>query len=94
MEMPRRFNTYCPHCNEHHQHEVEKVRHGRETGMKSNPRDTRPRHVGHRQRRQVLEGAWWRQAHEEDRTSSTAAASAARLTSVWDGAPADFTLQE
>jgi large subunit ribosomal protein L44e len=34
MEMPRRFNTYCPHCNEHHEHEVEKVRTGRETGMK------------------------------------------------------------
>ncbi|WP_290817722.1 50S ribosomal protein L44e [Halovivax sp.] len=34
MQMPRRFNTYCPHCNEHHQHEVEKVRTGRSTGMK------------------------------------------------------------
>jgi len=34
MEMPRRFNTYCPHCNEHHEHEVEKVRTGRSTGMK------------------------------------------------------------
>ena len=34
MQMPRRFNTYCPHCNEHHQHEVEKVRTGRQTGMK------------------------------------------------------------
>ncbi|MFB6310217.1 MAG: 50S ribosomal protein L44e [Salinirussus sp.] len=34
MQMPRRFNTYCPHCNEHHEHEVEKVRRGRETGMK------------------------------------------------------------
>ncbi len=28
------MNTYCPHCNEHHEHEVEKVRRGRETGMK------------------------------------------------------------
>ncbi len=34
MEMPRRFNTYCPHCNTHHQHEVEKVRTGRSSGMK------------------------------------------------------------
>jgi large subunit ribosomal protein L44e len=34
MEMPRRMNTYCPHCNEHYEHEVEKVRSGRETGMK------------------------------------------------------------
>jgi len=33
MKMPRRFNTYCPHCNEHHEHEVEKVRGGRPTGM-------------------------------------------------------------
>ncbi|MEF8818732.1 MAG: 50S ribosomal protein L44e [Haloferacaceae archaeon] len=34
MEMPRRMNTYCPHCDAHHEHEVEKVRRGRETGMK------------------------------------------------------------
>jgi len=34
MEMPRRMNTYCPHCNAHHEHEVEKVRTGRSTGMK------------------------------------------------------------
>jgi large subunit ribosomal protein L44e len=34
MQMPRRFNTYCPHCNGHFEHEVEKVRRGRETGMK------------------------------------------------------------
>jgi len=33
MEMPRRFNTYCPHCNEHNEHEVEKVRGGRSSGM-------------------------------------------------------------
>ena len=33
MEMPRRMNTYCPHCNEHHEHEVEKVRSGRPSGM-------------------------------------------------------------
>jgi len=31
--MPRRFNTYCPYCNEHHEHEVEKVRGGRASGM-------------------------------------------------------------
>ena len=34
MQMPRRFNTYCPHCNAHTEHEVEKVRRGRETGLK------------------------------------------------------------
>ena len=34
MQMPRRFNTYCPHCNAHREHEVAKVRRGRETGMK------------------------------------------------------------
>jgi large subunit ribosomal protein L44e len=33
MEMPRRFNTYCPHCDEHNQHEVEKVRTGQPSGM-------------------------------------------------------------
>jgi large subunit ribosomal protein L44e len=33
MEMPRRFNTYCPHCKEHHEHEVEKARTGRTSGM-------------------------------------------------------------
>jgi len=38
MQMPRRFNTYCPHCHEHHEHEVEKVRSGRQTGMKWNAR--------------------------------------------------------
>ncbi|QCJ47610.1 MULTISPECIES: 50S ribosomal protein L44e [Haloprofundus] len=42
MQMPRRFNTYCPHCNGHHEVEVEKVRSGRSTGMKK---------VQHRQRR-------------------------------------------
>ncbi len=34
MQMPRRFNTYCPNCDGHHEHEVEKVRSGRPTGMK------------------------------------------------------------
>jgi large subunit ribosomal protein L44e len=38
MQMPRRFNTYCPHCNEHHEHEVEKVRSGRARGMKRDAR--------------------------------------------------------
>jgi large subunit ribosomal protein L44e len=33
MEMPRRFNTYCPHCQAHHEHEVERVRGGRASGM-------------------------------------------------------------
>ena len=33
MEMPRRFNTYCPNCNGHHEVEVEKVRSGRASGM-------------------------------------------------------------
>ncbi|WP_435317786.1 50S ribosomal protein L44e [Haloarchaeobius sp. TZWSO28] len=41
MQMPRRFNTYCPHCNEHHEHEVEKVRTGRTTGMKKDQRKQR-----------------------------------------------------
>ncbi|MFB6354116.1 MAG: 50S ribosomal protein L44e [Halobacteriales archaeon] len=34
MQMPRRFNTYCPNCDTHTEHEVEKVRRGRETGLK------------------------------------------------------------
>ncbi|MWG33342.1 50S ribosomal protein L44e [Halomarina oriensis] len=34
MQMPRRFNTYCPYCKAHHEHEVEKVRRGRSSGMK------------------------------------------------------------
>jgi len=33
MQMPRRFNTYCPHCKEHQEVEVEKVRRGRSSGM-------------------------------------------------------------
>jgi len=33
MQMPRRFNTYCPHCDAHEEHEVEKVRGGRASGM-------------------------------------------------------------
>jgi large subunit ribosomal protein L44e len=33
MEIPRRFNTYCPHCNAHHEHELEKVRQGQASGM-------------------------------------------------------------
>mgnify|MGYP005845775709 FL=1 len=41
MEMPRRFNTYCPHCNTHYEHEVEKVRTGRSSGTKWDARRTR-----------------------------------------------------
>ena len=41
MQMPRRFNTYCPFCNEHHEHEVEKSRTGRSSGMKWDARRTR-----------------------------------------------------
>jgi large subunit ribosomal protein L44e len=41
MEMPRRFNTYCPHCDTHHEHEVEKVRTGRSSGMKWDARRTK-----------------------------------------------------
>jgi len=41
MEMPRRFNTYCPHCDAHHQHEVERVRRGRRTYMKRDARKER-----------------------------------------------------
>ncbi|WP_330632670.1 50S ribosomal protein L44e [Halocatena halophila] len=33
MQMPRRFRTHCPHCNLHTEHEVEKVRSGRSSGM-------------------------------------------------------------
>ncbi|MGM0591639.1 MAG: 50S ribosomal protein L44e [Halobacteriota archaeon] len=43
MQMPRRFNTYCPHCNTHHEHEVEKVRRGRETHLKWNYRQQQRR---------------------------------------------------
>ncbi|CQH51763.1 50S ribosomal protein L42e [Halobacterium hubeiense] len=41
MEMPRRFNSYCPHCDEHNQIEVEKVRTGRSSGMKWDARRTK-----------------------------------------------------
>ena len=34
MQMPRRMNTYCPHCDSHQEVEIEKVRSGRRTGMK------------------------------------------------------------
>ncbi|MFC4358575.1 50S ribosomal protein L44e [Halobium salinum] len=43
MQMPRRFNTYCPHCREHHEHEVQKVRSGRQTHMKWNWRQQKRR---------------------------------------------------
>lgn len=32
MKLPRRRNTYCPHCHEHNEHEIEKVRDGRPSG--------------------------------------------------------------
>jgi len=41
MEMPRRFNTYCPHCDAHEEVEVEKVRTGRTTGLKWDQRRQR-----------------------------------------------------
>ena len=41
MEMPRRFNTYCPHCDGHREVEVEKVRRGRSSGTKWDARRTR-----------------------------------------------------
>ena len=41
MQMPRRFNTYCPHCKAHEEHEVQKVRTGRSTGMKWDQRKQR-----------------------------------------------------
>jgi large subunit ribosomal protein L44e len=37
------MNTYCPHCRSHHEHEIEKVRRGRETGMKWNDRQEKRR---------------------------------------------------
>jgi large subunit ribosomal protein L44e len=41
--MPRRFNTYCPHCRAHNQHEVQKVRQGRQTHLKWNWRQQKRR---------------------------------------------------
>ncbi|MFB6126410.1 MAG: 50S ribosomal protein L44e [Halolamina sp.] len=41
MEMPRRMNTYCPNCDSHQEHELEKVRTGRSTGMKWDQRKQR-----------------------------------------------------
>ncbi|MFB6146653.1 MAG: 50S ribosomal protein L44e [Halobacteriaceae archaeon] len=43
MEMPRRFNTYCPHCDAHQQHEVERVRGGQSSGMNRMDRRQRDR---------------------------------------------------
>jgi large subunit ribosomal protein L44e len=43
MQMPRRFNTYCPHCRAHNQHEVQKVRQGRQTHLKWNWRQQKRR---------------------------------------------------
>ncbi len=47
MEMPRRFNTYCPYCETHREHEAEKVRTGRSSGMKK---------VGDRQQKRQTSG--------------------------------------
>lgn len=47
MQIPRRINTYCPHCNAHHEHEIEKVRTGQSSGMKKvNDRQRRRRASG------------------------------------------------
>jgi large subunit ribosomal protein L44e len=43
MQMPRRFNTYCPHCRAHNEHEVQKVRQGRQTHLKWNWRQQKRR---------------------------------------------------
>ena len=41
MKIPRRFRTYCPHCHEHREHEVEKVRDGRTSGLRWDERKER-----------------------------------------------------
>ena len=33
MKKPVKFNTYCPYCRKHTEHEVEKVKKGRTTGL-------------------------------------------------------------
>lgn len=33
MRMPKKYKTYCPHCKAHTEHEVEKVKKGRESSM-------------------------------------------------------------
>jgi large subunit ribosomal protein L44e len=47
MQMPRRFRTYCPNCNSHQEHEVEKVRSGRASGMTKVQGRQRERQLGH-----------------------------------------------
>ena len=47
MQIPRRFNTYCPHCNKHQEHEIQQVRQGPSSGMKK---------VNDRQRRRQTSG--------------------------------------
>lgn len=47
MQIPRRINTYCPHCNAHHEHEIENVRRGQSSGMKA---------IGDRQRARAISG--------------------------------------
>ncbi len=33
MKMPAKFTTYCPFCRSHQEHEVEKVKKGKTTGL-------------------------------------------------------------
>jgi large subunit ribosomal protein L44e len=33
MKMPKKFNTYCPTCKTHTEHEVEKVKKGRSSTL-------------------------------------------------------------
>jgi len=33
MKMPTKFRTYCPFCRKHTEHEVEKVKKGKEYGL-------------------------------------------------------------
>lgn len=40
------MNTYCPHCNSHHEHELEKVREGRPSGLTKVDSRQRQRQTG------------------------------------------------
>ncbi|ABN07469.1 50S ribosomal protein L44e [Methanocorpusculum labreanum] len=33
MKKPVKFNTYCPYCRKHTEHEVERVKKGKTTGL-------------------------------------------------------------
>ncbi|OKY78585.1 MAG: Ribosomal protein L44E [Candidatus Methanohalarchaeum thermophilum] len=48
MKMPRRIRTYCPYCNEHNEHEVEKVRNNPPSEMKWGQRQFRRVTSGYR----------------------------------------------